>query len=266
MKERTVLEHVLAGRASAERIRRERVHDFLAGRAVRAEKRKAEEAERSVALQRRRRERTEARRLARVSGGYRPAKREYLVAKYGCAWPGCTELQARYAHVWREPAHPDRRYGDAPLCKTHLHRAWATVEDFVEDVREAESHQELMAAASSDVAVAFEWRPIGRVDRTPTTRRPGSIYYLRCDGFIKIGYASDLVKRMRQYPPTIELLAARPGTKAEEAAEHSLLQEHRAWRREWYHPTPELLQHLAAVVERWGVDEICAPESPVVPT
>jgi len=81
---------------------------------------------------------------------------------------------------------------------------------------------------------------------------PGWVYYIRMGDTIKIGYATDVAKRMRAYPPTAELLAAHPGTELLERQIHKQFGEHLARGREWSAPADELMAHIASVVERFG--------------
>ena len=85
-----------------------------------------------------------------------------------------------------------------------------------------------------------------------TKNEPGWVYYIRMGDTIKIGYATDVAKRMRAYPPNAELLAAHPGTELLERQIHKQFGEHLARGREWFKPADELLAHIASVVERFG--------------
>ncbi|NLA65109.1 MAG: GIY-YIG nuclease family protein [Leucobacter sp.] len=82
--------------------------------------------------------------------------------------------------------------------------------------------------------------------------QPGFVYYIRMDDLIKIGYASNIAKRMRAYPPSAELLAAHPGT---EKLEREIHQEFKAFLRrgrEWFAPMEPLMTRVKEVRSRFG--------------
>jgi hypothetical protein len=64
------------------------------------------------------------------------------------------------------------------------------------------------------------------------------------DGLVKIGYASNLDKRLASYPPTAQLLATEPGDRATEARRHTEFNEYLTARREWFVPGPRLRTHV----------------------
>lgn len=72
----------------------------------------------------------------------------------------------------------------------------------------------------------------------------GIVYYLRSGGYIKIGWTSDLTKRMRAYSPDSLLLATEPGPRALEAKRHRMFAAHRTHGREWYALAPALTRHI----------------------
>ena len=94
----------------------------------------------------------------------------------------------------------------------------------------------------------LEGRP-GHADPKPTN---GTVYYLRVGGYIKIGFASDLTKRMRSYAPDTVLLATEPGTKQDEQRRHRQFSAHRTHGREWYAMTPSLMRHIDQVIAEHG--------------
>lgn len=82
--------------------------------------------------------------------------------------------------------------------------------------------------------------------------KPEIIYYLQVGGHIKIGWTSDLGKRMRSYPPNTELLAIHPGRRADERALHKRFAVHRSHGQEWYPLVPVLLDHIKRVIAEHG--------------
>lgn len=92
------------------------------------------------------------------------------------------------------------------------------------------------------------WRKV-----TDSTKNdPGWVYYIRMGDVIKIGYATDVTKRMRAYPPSAELLAAHPGTQAVEREMHKRFKADLARGREWFRESAELAEHIAQVIEKFG--------------
>lgn len=174
-------------------------------------------------------------------------------ARRQCVWPGCSEQAAQWVNRWPEPHEIGGPYAASPMCLEHLYGAWRIAQDIVD---EANDNRRLV-----DIDEALGRRRPSQIDirkvtapraSKPQPRKPGTIYYLRCDGFIKVGYASSLTRRMRQYPPSSVLLAVRPGSQADEYSEHDLLREHRAWRKEWYHPVQPVMDRIDWVIEQFG--------------
>ncbi len=120
------------------------------------------------------------------------------------------------------------------LCQKHAMHVWLTID--------------------MDVAVthAPDLTPPLTERRPPRPRQPSVVYYLRVGGHIKIGYATELARRMQAYPPTAQLLAVEPGTLATEKALHDRFTVHRIAGREWYQASDELLDHIASVVKQHG--------------
>lgn len=71
------------------------------------------------------------------------------------------------------------------------------------------------------------------------------------DGTIKIGYTTDVVRRLDKLRSTsgepCRLLAIHLGTMDDERELHRSLRDHRSHGREYYHPHPEVL----ALVDQW---------------
>lgn len=94
----------------------------------------------------------------------------------------------------------------------------------------------------------------------PATNRAteGTIYYVQSGGHIKIGWTSDLTKRMRQYPPNCQLLATHPGTRADELRLHKMFAAHRSHGREWYPLAPVILHHIDMMKAKHGEPDTVA--------
>lgn len=83
----------------------------------------------------------------------------------------------------------------------------------------------------------------------------GTIYYLRVGGYYKIGWASDLEKRMRNYYPDTQLLAAHAGTRADEKRLHKRWSHLLAFGNEWFTLAPEIGRHIDQMIEKHGEPE-----------
>ena len=81
----------------------------------------------------------------------------------------------------------------------------------------------------------------------------GLVYYIRINGQIKIGYTADLRQRSRNYPPGSELLAVEPGTLYTERDRHQQFHRSLARGREWFTPTPDLLDHIDDLAKEYGI-------------
>lgn len=90
------------------------------------------------------------------------------------------------------------------------------------------------------------------VRRARGKRQPGFVYYIRMDNLIKIGYARDISRRMRAYPPSAELLAAHPGTIELEKSIHADFRAFLRRGREWFEQHPTVMAHIVSVKEKFG--------------
>lgn len=133
-----------------------------------------------------------------------------------CAWPGCV-----------------KRRGDLPLCEAHLLIAHKHVEN---------------RHSPSPIAQAHPARP------RDTSR--SVVYYLRVGELVKIGYASNLARRLAAYPPDAQLLATEPGGRELESQRHREMRHHLRMGREWFVPAQPLLDHIASVIERCGPPKV----------
>ena len=74
------------------------------------------------------------------------------------------------------------------------------------------------------------------------------LYAVRVGDTIKFGYTEAAYERLRKFPDfRSNVLALRPGTRADETALHRSLRPHIAHGREHYHPTPEVVE----IVNEW---------------
>jgi len=92
-----------------------------------------------------------------------------------------------------------------------------------------------------DEAALRNWKPDHEALRTPAPRKPvereDTIYVIRCDYKVKIGYTANLAQRMHSLktanPRPIHLLVSFPGDKATERALHIEFAAHR-FNGEWF--------------------------------
>lgn len=102
---------------------------------------------------------------------------------------------------------------------------------------------------SARQAVRMDWMVKPPPRHTPVA----GVYFIRCQRFVKIGFAGDIHQRFRDIsqsnPFDLELLAYVPITKREEARrlERSLHQQFKAFRHrlEWFALSPEVQAYIA---------------------
>lgn len=163
-----------------------------------------------------------------------------------CCWPRC-----------RGPV-PDALKPHAPFCSLHAHVAWNNIG--VAIAAELDEHRgHMLGMRRAEVHAMTYDKRMERVAReladTPRDLRPGRIYYVRLDSHMKIGWAGDVRKRLRAYPPGISILAMHPGTLRDERAIHARFEFCRAHGREWYSRHPSLLDHIEAVRKEHGIPD-----------
>lgn len=140
-----------------------------------------------------------------------------------CVWPKC----------------PKFAKNDLPLCWAHLTVAHSL---YVK-------HSEDPDSAKIGYTVVRDQEPAPAPRARPTN---GTVYYLRSGGYVKIGWTSDLQKRMRAYPPDTVLLAVRPGTRADENATHRRFAHLVTHGREWFPLAPQISEHINQVLAEHG--------------
>lgn len=136
------------------------------------------------------------------------------------------------------------------LCPRHAFHVHTTVQQHLTQSDERSAAQQQWEAEAEAITAA-------KVDAGEELARsdiaPGWIYYLQIDEkTIKIGYSKDVTARMRQYAPTVKLLAVEPGTPKLERARHSLFHAHLSHGREWFQDAPELQAWIAGVLAKHG--------------
>lgn len=92
---------------------------------------------------------------------------------------------------------------------------------------------------------------------TPPKQVPteGTIYAVLNGHTVKIGWTSNLERRMRQYPPASTLLVAFPGTRKDEAAIHRRFAHLTIHGREWFPYAPQVVEWVERMVAQHGQPE-----------
>lgn len=84
----------------------------------------------------------------------------------------------------------------------------------------------------------------------------GTVYFLRVGGYIKIGWTSNLEKRMRQYQPDTQLLACKPGTRKEEHRLHRKFAHLKTHGREWFPLAPQITEEVEQTIADHGAPPV----------
>jgi hypothetical protein len=157
-----------------------------------------------------------------------------------CLWPGCDE----YEDIWY----------DAHLCRPHANHVRQRIESH--ERREADRvNRDITTREATRQRNAEKLDAGQHIDTTSRHLVPGWVYYVLIDGLIKIGFAKDVPARLRQYPPTAQLLAVEPGTLQVERRRHQQFGLALTKGREWFADTPELRQWVAKVIAEYGAPD-----------
>lgn len=111
------------------------------------------------------------------------------------------------------------------LCREHALWVWSVVNDQIEGVEDVPEHEPAIMRNEPDP------EPL-----------PGHVYYIRTAGRIKIGHTTNLWRRLAEYPPDLEVLYVRQGTKELERKEHLRFRAYLADGREWFQDRPEVVE------------------------
>lgn len=124
-----------------------------------------------------------------------------------------------------------------PICAPHALELYRRMHEMVTEARaNPRDHLETHAKVVSQY----------HDERYAKANSPShQVYYVQIGERIKIGTTKDLRQRLSAYPPGSQLLAVEKGG---EDLESRRLQQFRhllADRKEWFHPGPDLLDHIA---------------------
>lgn len=168
-----------------------------------------------------------------------PKKRKRIPHEMGipyCVWPKC---KTRYVME------------DLPLCSEHIdeviYKSHTTFWLEKREDRITRARRERAASRRSE-------KVDRRIIKAAATRgnQPGWIYYLHINDMVKIGYTTDIIRRIRDYPPNSPLLGVHPGTPELEKQFHEIFKGSLAQGREWFRLDPDVLAHCEKVRAEYG--------------
>lgn len=166
-----------------------------------------------------------------------------------CAWPGCrAEMQSPMPGGKTF----ENRYG--VLCHVHAVDVAVAV---VQHQTDQNQFMQFFERMSDERAIRVErWKREDEQYEAEKAKRRGDqegfVYYIRIGERIKIGYSADVKRRMRAYPPGSELLATEPGDRALERKRHQQFAGSLADGREWFRPTPDIMELVHELVTTYG--------------
>lgn len=137
------------------------------------------------------------------------------------------------------PGCPKRRDSDlkSGVCAAH---GWIIHAD-VQRLLDAEATRQATTDASWQRKVDANATRLEAGEQVASGPIPGWVYYIQVGEHIKIGFARNVAKRMRAYPPNADLLAVEPGTLKVEKARHDQFHAYLDRGREWFRPADELM-------------------------
>lgn len=152
-----------------------------------------------------------------------------------CIWPECTEHDSWVL----------MRVG--PLCGYHAKLTQDALAEIQVD-GSPESFDRLMRTRDR----SRRWNREQDALDAKRGDQPGWVYYLVIGQRVKIGYSTDVRRRMANYPPGSELLAVEPGSKQLEARRHREFAGSLLDGREWFRRDAVLQEHIDDVVQVYG--------------
>lgn len=134
-----------------------------------------------------------------------------------------------------------------PLCIYHETMVWRTVQQ----------HNGRPDIIKASERLAEEDRQRDQAERARhLANRNGSIYYVRLNGLIKVGWSRTVHARLRAYGPDVEVLCIHKGSRDDETNLHRNLRPYLARGREWYEDCPAMRDIIATAVERHGTPTV----------
>lgn len=139
-----------------------------------------------------------------------------------CVWPECLE---------------EIDVIDAPLCKRHLVRTYVICQ---------EAYLWALEPEVLDDRTGIAIKPPASKRRVLPPEQ-GNVYFVRLGNLVKIGFTTNMTRRMQDVPHE-EILGIAPGTKVDERQCHAAFAHLRAT-GEWFRAEPELLAFIADVTK-----------------
>lgn len=133
-----------------------------------------------------------------------------------------------------------------PVCSTHGSTIWRTMNQIWKDPE----IQAEMRAADARYNEAVETRE--RITEARSRSDAETIYFIRQNGLIKVGWTSQPGARFKAYGPNVEILCHYPGTRQDETHLHRQLRPSLAKGREWYHDDDVLELFVKNAIARHG--------------
>ena len=136
-----------------------------------------------------------------------------------------------------------------PMCRQHVFEVVGAMDRYY---KSKDTEERILDAYRRVSKVEHEAKRKANLRKIAGRNDPGFVYYIRMDDLIKIGYAKDVSRRMRAYPPSAELLALHPGTPALERQMHQQFHAFLRQGREWFAPHEQVMDHISTVREKFG--------------
>lgn len=134
----------------------------------------------------------------------------------------------------------------------YVPRSRLDVEAQREKDMEYRSLEAKVAQLERQLKSAEDFREQQQRERSRGGEKDGVVYFLRSNGFVKIGWTSDLDSRLKQYDPDARVLATKPGTRADERFLHKKFDHLRTHRREWFAMAPQVMEEIQRTVREHG--------------
>lgn len=177
----------------------------------------------------------------------RRIKAPFASVKSGCQIDGCDNFPSNVAAGMLFEAKTIRMCEEHYILTLHTMARIYERDSLIRHITETREADRVRFNREQDESKARE--------KERRSQQAGWIYYIKVDDLIKIGYATILIERLRQYPPNIKVLAVHPGTRELETFLHRKFRLHLKQGREWYTDNPVIHAHINAVVSTYGKAE-----------
>jgi hypothetical protein len=144
---------------------------------------------------------------------------------------------------------PSREDAPFAICPEHLVWAYRHVSKQIGSL--ADDTLFRAQFAMENIAAARER------DRRAVAGRQLVVYYVQVGDHIKIGYTYNLRQRLNSYPPSRRVLALEEVDSPNvETRRHNQFRHLLALGNEWFHPGPDLIEHINELRRRMGAQPI----------